>query len=380
MRALAPVDILSSGSADELRDPQRLVIDPISQFLFWSDPGHEAVMRSSLAGSNVVKILPMAHPSGIALDTARKVLYAVQRARGASLIASTYDGFTQKHVTPFSLFEPAALSVDSADGSVMIVEKDTYEPGCDPLGGGGVGSINCRMRNLGQISRVSCNRPVSRTRHRHPPLPPPPDPPLPHPYPPHPTPLTPTRTRHRRTPAPFECCCYDGDDAESDSLELANDRLGCELLNCEEGEQTSDPPLLQTMLLEIGGFVDYGAQTVSWGDPTHVVAAPAARSWHDPSLVTYGTCVPGCGRPTGSDACQQCFGGRQVSYPFFSHVSYPFLPHVSYPISPICLLPIPPYMLHSLSMSAFFVCFAATALGTGSASSAPPASLGVAGT
>ena len=134
------------------------------------------------------------------------------------------------------------------------------------------------------------------------------------------------------------------------------------------------------MLLEIGGFVDYGAQTVSWGDPTHVVAAPAARSWHDPSLVTYGTCVPGCGRPTGSDACQQCFGGRQVSYPFFSHVSYPFLPHVSYPISPICLLPIPPYMLHSLSMSAFFVCFAATALGTGSASSAPPASLGVAGT
>ena len=253
-------------------------------------------------------------------------------------------------MTPFSLFEPAALSVDLADGSVMIVEKDTYEPGCDPLGGGGVGSINCKMRNLGQISRVSCNRPASRTR-------------------------------HGRTPAPFECCCYDGDDAESASLALSNDRLGCELLHCEEGEQTSDPPLLQTVLLEIGGFIDYGASlTVAWGDPTHVVAAPAARGWHDPSLVTYGTCVPGCGRPTGSDACQQCFGGRQVSYPFFSHVSYPFLPHASYPMSPLCLLPTPPYMLHSLSMSAFFVCLAASARGTGFASSAPPASLGVAGT
>ena len=80
------------------------------------------------------------------LDTLREVVYVLQEEPGAALFVSSYDGFSQKRVTPFVYHAPRALALDPTDGSVLIAEPDTFEPGCDPLEGNGAGAVNCKAR------------------------------------------------------------------------------------------------------------------------------------------------------------------------------------------------------------------------------------------
>eukprot|EP00966_Prymnesium_polylepis_P077425 1793759-Prymnesium_polylepis.1 len=54
-------------------------------------------------------------------------------------------------------------------------------------------------------------------------------------------------------------------------------------------------------------------QLRSWGEPTHIRVLPAVRlppsSPGTPRELRYGNCPPGCGRPSGSDACALCQHG-----------------------------------------------------------------------
>ena len=97
----ALVDVVTDG----LNCPVFLAVDALwgadgsasgGGLLFWSDPGREAVVRANLDGSAAATVLSLAHPSGIAVDSARAALYVTQQVRGASLIWSDYAGDWQR--------------------------------------------------------------------------------------------------------------------------------------------------------------------------------------------------------------------------------------------------------------------------------------------
>lgn len=234
------------------------------------------------------------------------------QVRGASLIWSSYDGAWQKHVTREILYAPRGLAVDPTDGSVAIVEFDTFARGCDPLARGGFGAVSCAERNLGRISRVSCAWRADTTVDGEP-------------------------------PAPFQCCC----------VEPGPNHFGCSL-TCPPpavpppeappappqtpplppgyervNVSAATPPLPvrdytrlvvdDETLLFAGGYVTTDTQAVSWGDPTTVALVSAARrapppppgQWPAPlsGELFYGKCSAGCGRPTGVDECVACAPG-----------------------------------------------------------------------
>ena len=310
-----PVDVVNALVA-----PRFLALDPlfVPPLLFWTDPGFEggSVMRANADGTNAHQLFHLAEPSGIAVDDRRQALYATQQVRGASLVWSSYDGAWQKHLTRETLYEPRGLAVDPVDGSVAIVEFDTFARGCDPLAGGGYGSLSCAQRNLGRISRVSCA-------------------------------WTADTTIDAQPPAPFQCCCYDP------GLEGDN-HWGCTLECLPPGPPPgpSEPPMPPTLpplppgaervnvtiplaptpvrdyarmvvpnetLLFVGSYVTRGTQAISWGDPTTIALVSAARVAPpappgevvkaSAGTLYYGNCTPGCGRPTGADGCNPCPGG-----------------------------------------------------------------------
>ena len=115
-----------------------------------------SVMRGGLDGSGVRQVIHIDKPSGVAVDVSRQALYATSRVRGAPIFHSTYDGMWRKQIGRELFFEPRGLAVDPTDGSVVVVEFDTFAKGCDPLYQGGYGAFTCGKRNLGRISRVSC--------------------------------------------------------------------------------------------------------------------------------------------------------------------------------------------------------------------------------
>ena len=349
-----PLDIVTALVA-----PRFLALDPLSSdatgagtyshgLIFWTDPGHlgGSVMRANLDGTDVHQVFHLAEPSGVAVDVSRQALYATSQIRGASLVWSNYGGSRQKHVTrdlvraspaphvqlrltrvqpralpvplsshrhpvsPAQLYEPRGLAVDPTDGSVAVVEFDTFVAGCDPLYGGGYGAVSCAERNLGRISRISCA-------------------------------WTADSTVDGRPPGPFQCCCVEPD----------FNPWGC-TLTCPDTAPPAQPPVPPSpppvppgmarynvseaivpavlrdyrkmiiddeTLLFVGGYVTTGTQAISWGDPTTVNLVTAARSapppppgfWPNPAAgtLTYGRCAAGCGRPSGVDDCRACGSG-----------------------------------------------------------------------
>ena len=205
--------------------------------------------------------------------------------------------------------------MDPADGSVAIVEFDTFDRGCDPLALGGYGAISCAERNLGRISRVSCA-------------------------------WTADTTIDGRPPAPFQCCCVEPGAPGPTTMGCT---LSCPPPTASPPAAPPTPPLPPPLppdalrvnvseavppaplrdysrmviddetLLFVGGFVTAGTQAVSWGDPTTVALVSAVRvappsppgEWPlaGAGTLQYGACASGCGRPTGVDACVACQPG-----------------------------------------------------------------------
>ena len=326
----APLDVLTSGMVT----PTFLAIDPLyvdpltakAGLLFWSDAGRDggSVMRLALDGTELAQVMHLSSPSGVAVDTARQALYVTQQARGAAVAWSSYDGRWQKYVSSFSFYEPRGLAVDPSDGSarrralfsrgsgevaddgrhfsqVLVVEYDTFEPGCDPTANGGYGSVTCGRRNLGRISKIGCEWRAHATVDGAP-------------------------------PAPFQCCC----------AEEGEGHRGCTLDCPPMGSPPPPPPSLpppmapgeaggnytvrdQTptpmrdyrhmisdneTLLFVGGYVHVGTAVISWGDPTHVRAVPATRlppalsglPPSSPRPLGYGYCMPGERMPAQAPA------------------------------------------------------------------------------
>ena len=101
-----------------------------------------------------------ASPSGIAVDPSRASIYYTSAERGAGLTWSNYDGRypPPKQVIPQGekiFFEPVAVALNPADGSVYVVQANTYVEGCDPTSNEGRGAVTCDDREQGRISRVS---------------------------------------------------------------------------------------------------------------------------------------------------------------------------------------------------------------------------------
>ena len=304
--------------------PRFLALDPLFDdsttggtgggLLFWSDPGHlgGSIMRANSDGSGVTQLFHLAEPSGIAVDDQRQALYVTQQVRGASLVWSSYDGAWQKHITREFYYEPRGLAVDPTDGSVAIIEFDTFARGCDPLDRGGYGAVACSERNLGRVSRISCAWTADTTIDGRPPapfqcccavpgpnhwgctlecVPPAPPPPFSPPSPPNPPPLPPGFSRVN----------------VSEAIPPRPIRDYTRMIIDDE-----------TMLFA-GGYVTTGTQAVSWGDPTTITLVSASRvapppppgAWPVPRSGTlyYGNCTPGCGRPTGVDDCVPCGSG-----------------------------------------------------------------------
>jgi hypothetical protein len=309
-----PLDVVPA-----LVSPRFLALDPLYDagggsrgLLFWTDAGNATVpgyvMRAGLDGRQVTRLFHLSEPSGIAADVSRQALYVTQRVAGASLVWSSYDGAWQRHISSHSLYKPRGLAIDPTDGSVAIVEFDTYARGCDPLAQGGYGAISCGQRNLGRISRVSCA-------------------------------WTADTTTDGRPPAPFECCCE----------QPPPNPWGCTLECPPPGPPPPSlpPPLPPVMpsgtlnytdapvpptvrnyartivegdtIVFVGGYVTTGTTSISWGDPTTVALVTAARVAPPPppgqwpvktsGELFYGNCTPGCGRPIGIDDCAPCAAG-----------------------------------------------------------------------
>ena len=107
-----------------------------------------------------VEVVHDASPSGIAVDPSRASIYYTSAERGAGLTWSNYDGRypPPKQVIPQGekiFFEPVAVALNSADGSVYVVQANTYVEGCDPTADAGHGAVTCGEREQGRISRVS---------------------------------------------------------------------------------------------------------------------------------------------------------------------------------------------------------------------------------
>ena len=101
-----------------------------------------------------------ASPSGIAVDPSRASIYYTSAERGAGLTWSNYDGRypPPKQVIPQAekiFFEPVAVALNPVDGSVYVVQANTYVEGCDPTSNAGHGAVTCDEREQGRISRVS---------------------------------------------------------------------------------------------------------------------------------------------------------------------------------------------------------------------------------
>ena len=101
-----------------------------------------------------------ASPSGIAVDPSRASIYYTSAERGAGLTWSNYDGRypPPKQVIPQAekiFFEPVAVTLNPVDGSVYVVQANTYVEGCDPTSNAGHGAVTCDEREQGRISRVS---------------------------------------------------------------------------------------------------------------------------------------------------------------------------------------------------------------------------------
>lgn len=339
-----PVDII-----DGIFEPNSLALDPLADpsgrgahghvgapglgLLFWSDAGNVSdvnglggsVMRGGLDGSGVRQVIHIDKPSGVAVDVSRQALYATSRVRGAPIFHSTYDGMWRKQIGRDLFFEPRGLAVDPTDGSVVVVEFDTFAKGCDPLYQGGYGAFTCGKRNLGRISRVSCA-------------------------------WTADSTIDGRPPAPFQCCCVEPGSnpwgctltcppsppapppPATNSTPSLPPMLppppsmppqppplppGAERVNVSEAvapqpvRDSRMPPIIDDeTLVFVGGFVVSGTKAISWGDPITIAVVTAARrapppppgSWPDRSAGTlyYGRCAAGCGRPAGIDDCRPC--------------------------------------------------------------------------
>ena len=107
-----------------------------------------------------VEVVHDASPSGIAVDPSRASIYYTSAERGAGLTWSNYDGRypPPKQVIPQGekiFFEPVAVALNPADGSVYVVQANTYVEGCDPTSNAGHGAVTCDDREQGRISRVS---------------------------------------------------------------------------------------------------------------------------------------------------------------------------------------------------------------------------------
>ena len=276
--------------------------------LFWSDPGREAVVRANLDGSAAATVLSLAHPSGIAVDSARAALYVTQQVRGASLIWSDYAGDWQRHVTRNRYFEPRGLAVDPTDGAVVVVEMDSFDRMCSPAPGtdGGAAAVTCARLSLGRISRISCAWPEELAR--------------------------PERSEHpRRGSGPYECCCHAGRDSHG-----GVDPLGC-ALDCAAAPPPPPPPPLEPggrgrrrrrrrgaappptrpsvmvvddeVIVDVGGYIDQGRLIKSWATRRTSRCSRRSRSprWCSAgrAAVHYGDDA-GCGRPTASSKCAVC--------------------------------------------------------------------------
>ena len=326
-----------------LMEPRYLALDPLVRtasgvgVLFWSDAGYDggSIMRADVDGANMAQVIHLAQPSGVAVDDSRQALYATQQVRGAAIYWSSYDGRWTRAVSHESLFEPRAIAVDPADGAVVAVELNTFEAGCDPTERGGYGAIVCAERELGRISRVSCA-------------------------------WTADTTTDGQPPAPFQCCCVDAASVHNHlgcTLLCPPPALPPPAWPPQppapppgvlDVNATAPPPPLAVRnygrmrvenetLIYVGGYVTTGTKATSWGDPTTLALVSAARvlggdggggggsasggggstsgassagvadadddADDAAGMVVYGKCAPGCGRPTGRDACEPCLAG-----------------------------------------------------------------------
>ena len=294
--------------SDGMGKPTMLALDPLggpgqAGYLFWTDLELFAVMRSDLDGGEQLEVVHDARPSGIAIDPSRASIYYTSAERGAGLTWSNYDG---RYPPPRSVipqgervfFEPVALALNAADGSVYVVQANTYVEGCDPTTNAGHGAVTCDEREQGRISRVSCAWPARHTLDGAP-------------------------------AAPHECCCHDP----------SAPTLPCKLL-CSPpapslppstpqggGPGAAFPPSLAApltldytrmvwtdeLVLDVGGLVYGGMQSTPWGEPKHITLMPAVRLLAtqpgEPRTLGYGNCSTGCGRPAGSDGCRICLPG-----------------------------------------------------------------------
>jgi hypothetical protein len=244
-------------------------------------------------------VLSIAFPAGIALDTGRQALYVAQKVPGASVIASSYTGLQSKHVTRFVYSEPTNVAVDVSDGSVFVVETDSFEEPCDPTTDGGLGATYCTSRNLGKISRISCAWSAATTI-------------------------------DGLQPAPFQCCCVGTQwgctlDCPPPTAPLPpppplppQQPLGmfynATLVSLSHPERDYSRKVVDNeTLLFVGGYIYSGMQVQSWGDPTVITVLPAVRLPSflpgTPHELSYGNCPLGCGRPSGNDACAMCLHG-----------------------------------------------------------------------
>ena len=300
------VDVLANTGS-----PTALALDPLggpdgAGYLFWTDSERDLVLRSGLNGSDVHEVVHDSSPSGLAVDPSRASLYYTSHEAGAGLMWSNYEG---RHPPPRHifephervLFEPIALALDAADGSVYVVQTDTYEPSCDVAANDGYGAVTCDTREQGRVTRVSCT-------------------------------WKPELTIDGEAAAPHECCCHDPTDAFSPC------RLNClpspppSPPRLPPGEYNasavppSPPPTLRgdlswttrtdEVMLDVGGRIVAGAAGTSslpWGDPTQLALLPAVRllpvAVGAPRSLAYGNCTPGCGRPAGGDGCRACLAG-----------------------------------------------------------------------